>query len=57
MFVFSGIAFDRLGNYTLAFTIAGLTPMIASIILCFMPKIPRSSPSIRRSPNRSRTSQ
>ena len=37
--MFSGILFDQLGNYTLAFILAGIPPICGAFLMCFIYKI------------------
>ena len=43
---FSGIFFDKLGNYTLAFILAGIPPIFGAFFMCLIYKVksPVSSP-------------
>ena len=43
---FAGILFDKLGNYTLAFILAGIPPIFGAFFMCLIYKVksPVSSP-------------
>ena len=42
--VFSGILFDQLGNYTLAFILAGIPPILGAFLMCLIYKIKSPEP-------------